>query len=145
MKCSIGISNFLEEISSLSNSVVLLYFFALIAEEGFLISPGYSLDLCIQMGISFLFSFAFCFISHLFVTTEWQPQNPLKTVKSDHTPPVLRALQWCPMCLSIKKDFIWSWKALHNWDTVTYLSNFLSWLSPGSLSVVTWAPFESWQ
>ena len=59
MKCSIGISNFLEEISSLSNSVVFLYFFALIAEEGFLISPGYSLELCIQMGISFLSSFAF--------------------------------------------------------------------------------------
>ena len=36
MKCSIGISNFLEEISSLSHSIVFLYFFALIAEEGFL-------------------------------------------------------------------------------------------------------------
>jgi len=31
--------NFLEEISGLSHSVVFLYFFALIAEEGFLISP----------------------------------------------------------------------------------------------------------
>ena len=30
MKCSLGISNFLEEISSLSYSVVFLYFFALI-------------------------------------------------------------------------------------------------------------------
>ena len=59
MKCSLGISNFLEEISSLSHSVVFLYFFALIAEEGFLISPCYSLELCIQKGISFLFSFAF--------------------------------------------------------------------------------------
>ena len=59
MKCSLGISNFLEEISSLSHSVVFLYFFALIAEEGFLISPCYSLELCIQMGISFLFSLAF--------------------------------------------------------------------------------------
>ena len=38
MKYSLGISNFLEEISSLSHSVVFLYFFALIAEEGFLIS-----------------------------------------------------------------------------------------------------------
>src|SRR5574337_884992 len=38
MKCSFGISDFLEEIPSLSHSVVLLYFFALIAEEGFLIS-----------------------------------------------------------------------------------------------------------
>ena len=44
MKCSLGISNFLEEISSLSHSVVFLYFFALIAEEGFLISPCYAKD-----------------------------------------------------------------------------------------------------
>ena len=63
MKCSLGISNFLEEISSLSHSVVFLYFFALMAEEVFLISPGYSLELCIQMGISFLFSLAFHFSS----------------------------------------------------------------------------------
>ena len=47
MKCSFGISSFLEEISSFSRSVVFLYFFALIAEEGFLISPCYSLELCI--------------------------------------------------------------------------------------------------
>ena len=35
--------------------------------EGFLISPGYSLELCIQMGISFLFSFVFhfSFLSYL--------------------------------------------------------------------------------
>ena len=33
--------------------------FSLITEEGFPISPCYSLELCIQMGISFLFSFAF--------------------------------------------------------------------------------------
>ena len=48
MKCSLGISNFLEEISSLSHSVVFLYFFALIDEEGFLISFCYSLELCIK-------------------------------------------------------------------------------------------------
>ena len=59
MKCSLGISNFLKEISSLSHSFVFLYFFALIAEEGFLISSYHSLELCIQMLISFLFSFAF--------------------------------------------------------------------------------------
>ena len=63
MKCSLVISNFLEEISSLSHSVVFLYFFALITEKGILISPCYSLELCIQMGISFLLSFAFCFSS----------------------------------------------------------------------------------
>jgi len=39
MKYSLGISNFLEEIASFSNSVVFLYFFALITDEGFLISP----------------------------------------------------------------------------------------------------------
>ena len=53
----------LEEISSLSHCIVFLYFFALISEEGFLISPCYSLELCIQMGISFLFCFAFHFSS----------------------------------------------------------------------------------
>ena len=65
MKCSLGISNFLEEMSSLSHSVVVLYFFALITEEGFLIFSCYSLELCIQMLISFLFSFAFHFSSFL--------------------------------------------------------------------------------
>ena len=54
-----GISNFFEEISSLSHSIIFLYFFTLITEEGFLISPSYSLEFCIQMDISFLFSFAF--------------------------------------------------------------------------------------
>ena len=39
MKYSLGISNFLEEMFSLSHSVVFLYYFALITEEGFLISP----------------------------------------------------------------------------------------------------------
>ena len=49
--------------SSLFHSVVFLYFFALITEEGFLISSCYSLELCIQMLISFLFSCAFHFSS----------------------------------------------------------------------------------
>ena len=55
---TLGISNFPEEISSLSDSIIFLYFFALITEEGFLISPYYSLELCIQMGI---FPFLLCF------------------------------------------------------------------------------------
>ena len=61
MKCSLGISNFLEEISSLSHSVVFCYFFALITEEGFLTSLCYSLELCIQMDISVLFSLLLLF------------------------------------------------------------------------------------
>ena len=35
--------------------------FALITDEGFLISPCYSLEFCFQIGISLLFSFAFHF------------------------------------------------------------------------------------
>ena len=40
MKCSQGISNFLDKLSSLSHSVLFLYFFALIAEKCFLPDPG---------------------------------------------------------------------------------------------------------
>ena len=47
MKCSLGISNFLEEISSPSHSIVFLYFFALITEKDFLISSCF--ELCIQL------------------------------------------------------------------------------------------------
>ena len=66
MKCSLGISNCREEISSLFHSIVFLYFFALITEElSFLISPCYSLELCIQMLISFFFSFTVHFSSFL--------------------------------------------------------------------------------
>ena len=49
----------LEEICSVSHSIVSLYFFALITEEIFLISPCYSLESCIQTGISFLSSLLF--------------------------------------------------------------------------------------
>ena len=58
MTFSLGISNCLEEISRLSHSIVFLYFFALITEEGFLISPCCSLELCIQNG--YIFPFLFC-------------------------------------------------------------------------------------
>ena len=46
-----------------SHSIVFFNFFTLITEEGFPISPCYSLELCIQMSVSFLFSFAFHFSS----------------------------------------------------------------------------------
>ena len=61
MKCSFDNSSFLEEISSLSPSVVFLYFFALFIKEG-LISSCYSLKLCIQLDIPFpsLLSSAIC-------------------------------------------------------------------------------------
>ena len=60
-KFSFSVFNSLEEISNLSCSIVFLSFFLLFTSEWFLISPWYSLELCIQMGISFFFSFAFLF------------------------------------------------------------------------------------
>ena len=68
MKCSLGISNFLEEISSLSHSVVFLYFFALIAEEGFLL---FLLFFGTLHSDAYIFLFLLCFVllffSQLFV------------------------------------------------------------------------------
>ena len=60
LKCFFGISNFLEEISSLSHSILSLHFFALITEEGFLISPCYSfffLNIYILLKYSWLIMF----------------------------------------------------------------------------------------
>ena len=116
MKCSLGISHFLEAISSLSHSFVFHYFFALITEEGFLISSCYSLELCIQMFISFLFSFAFSllFFSQLFVR-----------------PPQIAILLFC-----ISFPWGWSWflspiqwhkspsialQALCQWDLILWI------------------------
>ena len=64
MNFSSDISNFLEEISSLSPSVF-FYFFASFIEEGLLISPCYSLELYIQLDIPFIFSLSFFFSSFL--------------------------------------------------------------------------------
>ena len=75
MKCSLDISNFLEEISSLSHSIVFLYFFALITEEGFCISPCYYMELCIQMEyLSFSPLLFTSLLSQLFVLTNTQIQ-----------------------------------------------------------------------
>ena len=56
MKYPPGISNFLEEIPSVSYSITFLCFFSLLIEEGFLL-PFHSLELWIQRGISFFFFF----------------------------------------------------------------------------------------
>ena len=65
MKCSLGITDFLEEISSLSHSIVFLSFFALITEEGFLISPYYSAFKWVYL--SFSPWFLLLFFAQLFV------------------------------------------------------------------------------
>ena len=68
MKCSLGISNFLEEISSLSHSAVFLYFFALIWGRLSYLSLLFFVTLhsngCI---FPFLLYFSLPFFSQLFV------------------------------------------------------------------------------
>ena len=71
-KYSLCISSFLEEFFSLYPSVVSLYFFALITEEGFLISPRYSLEQCIPMGISF---FSPLFLASLLFSAIWKASS----------------------------------------------------------------------
>ena len=93
MKCSLGISNFLEEVSSLSHSIVFLYLFALITEEGFfnlsllffgtLHSNGYIFP--------FLLCFSLLFFSQLFVR-----------------PPQTAILLFC-----ISFAWEWSWSLSH--------------------------------
>ena len=61
MKFSLGISNFPEEISSLSHSVAFLYFFALIAKEGFLTSLSLLFFGTLHSDVYIFFSFAFRF------------------------------------------------------------------------------------
>ena len=63
-KCFFHISSFQEEMASLSHSIILLYFFALLIEEGPLVSPCYSLELSIQLSIfPFIPCFSFLLIS----------------------------------------------------------------------------------
>ena len=69
MKYSLSSSNFHEETSSLSYSIVFLYFFALIAEEGFLISLLFFGTLHSNGHIfPFLLCFSLLFFSQLFVS-----------------------------------------------------------------------------
>ena len=64
-KCSLDSSNFPEEISSLSPSVVFFQFYTLFTEEGLLVSLCCSLEICVQLNILFPFSLTFCFSSFL--------------------------------------------------------------------------------
>src|SRR5574337_1311052 len=68
MKCSFGISDFLEEIPSLSHSVVFLYFFASIAKEGSHLSLLFFGTLHSDVYIfPFLLCFSLLFFSQLFL------------------------------------------------------------------------------
>ena len=107
--------NFPEEISSFSHSIVFLYFSALITEEGFLISPCYSLEL-LHSNV-YIFFFLLCvlllFFSQLFVRP---PQTAI-----------------LPFCIS----FSWRWSWLITAScTVSRTSLHSSW---GALSdLIPW-------
>ena len=53
MKCPFDISNLLEELSSLTLSVVFLYFFALFTEEGLLVYPAILWNSTLRKGIPY--------------------------------------------------------------------------------------------
>ena len=53
MKCPFDISNLLEELSSLTLSVVFLYIFALFTEEGLLVSPAILWNSTLRKGVPF--------------------------------------------------------------------------------------------
>jgi len=63
MNSPLDISNYLEDISILSHSIVFLYYFALFILKGFLISPCSSLELCFP----FLPCLTLLIFPHLFV------------------------------------------------------------------------------
>ena len=119
MKSSLGISNFLEEISSLSHSVIFLYVFALIAEGGFLISSCYSLEFCIQMIISFFFSFVFRFSS------SWQIDG--ETV-SDFIFLASKITADCDCSHEIKRCLLLGRKVMTNLDSIFESRESKSWL-----------------
>ena len=124
MKCSFGISNFLEEISSLSHSVVFLYFFALITEEG--LSYFFLLFFGILHSDAYIFPFLLCFsllfFSQLFV-------KPPQT-----------AIWLC--CIS----FPWGWNAhvIHSQQSffetrlkIMYIARYISYSSSSLLNFNT--------
>ena len=90
------------ETSGVSHFIVFLYFLVLITEEGFLISPCSSLELCIQMGIApFLLCFSLPFLWQLYVrppqigillfciSFSWRWSWFLSPVQSHKPPPIV--------------------------------------------------------
>ena len=91
MTCSLDISSFLDEISSLSHSIVILYFFALFIEEGFLIDIFLLLSGTLHSA-GYIFPFLPCFLLLFF------PQLCVN-------PPQATTL---PSCISFSLGWFWS-------------------------------------
>ena len=121
-------------VSSLSHFIVFLYFLALIIEEGFIISPCFSLGFCIQMSISLLFSCSFSsFISYLnnlryaddttiMAESEEELKNFLMNMKEESEKADLK--------LSIQKTKIIASSPITSWqrdgDTMESVTDFIS-------------------
>ena len=108
MKCLFAISNFLEEISSLSHSIAFLYFLALFIKEGFLISPCYSLELCIRLGLFFPFSLFFFLLFFLQVSVK-----PPQTITF-------------PSCISFSLGWFWSLPTIQRHEPLSIVIQVLS-------------------
>ena len=127
MKYSPGISNFLDEISSLFHSIVFLYFLSLFTEEGFLISPCYSLELWFKwvylffsplLFTSLLFSaickassdnhfafFHFCFSGVVFTPPPVQCYEPLSRLLQ--VPCLSDLIPWIYLSLPLYNQGVW--------------------------------------
>ena len=120
-------------VSSLSHLIVFLYFLVLITEEGFLISPCFSLGLCIQTSIFLFFSFNFSsFISYLnnlrytddstlMAESEEELKNFLMNMKEESEKAGLK--------LSIQKTKIIASSSIPSWqrdgDTMETVTDFI--------------------
>jgi len=94
MKCSFGISDFLTDISSLSHSVVFLYFFALITEEilNFLFTKTYTANIISHVEIrKLLLLLLSCFRRVQLLATPWTAALPGSSV---HGIFQARVLEW---------------------------------------------------
>ena len=118
MKCSLGISNYLDEISSLSYSIVFLYFFALITEEGFLLSLLFFGTLHSD---GYIFPFLLCllllFFSQLFVRP---PQTTILLFSISSS----WEWFWLPLPVQYYEPLSIGLQALSLWDLTSWI--FLS-------------------
>ena len=96
MKCCLGIYNFLEEVSSLSHSIVFLYLFSFFTYEGFLISPLLFSGTLHSVGCIFPLFFVF-FFSQIFVRPA-QTTTLLSWISFSH---VLDLIPWIYLSLPL--------------------------------------------
>ena len=100
MKCSFDTSGFLEEIASLSHSIVFLFFFVLITEEGFLVSVVQTNIL--QQGLGFWITFVGdqyltlkqSFWDSIFLSYKWRFWNKCSIISFTVIKIILQNMLW---------------------------------------------------